>query len=135
MSFRHDDWDIWAVAIDGSGLRNLTHAPGYQAVPAWSPDGNTIAFGADPAAIGTTNISQAHIYLMNPDGSNVRQITRDPDTRDGFPAWLPDGRLSFQRTSNVNGNAQVDLWVMNPDGTDAHTFAINIGWAAWRPAH
>ncbi len=70
MSLRQD-WDIWVVGLDGSGLQNLTHAPGYQAVPAWSPDGTTIAFGADMEKRDLQGMTQAHIYAMNPDGTNV----------------------------------------------------------------
>lgn len=131
MSLR-DDWDIWVVGLDDSGLQNLTHGPGYQAVPAWSPDGTTIVFGADMEKDDLQGLTQAHIYAMNPDGSNARQLTHERE-RDGFPAWLPDGRLGFQRTSIVNGSPVAQLWIMNADGTEPRKLADDVAFASWRP--
>jgi Tol biopolymer transport system component len=132
MSFQHDDWDIWAVGLDGVGLRNLTHAPGYQAVPVWSPDGSTIAFGADPDGLDNTRLSQADIYAMQPDGKNVRRLTSSPNG-EGFPAWTSDGRLSYQRVTNGGAGPIAELWTMDPDGTHQRRFATDVAFASWRP--
>jgi TolB protein len=59
-------------------------------LPAWSPDGTQIVFGAfvgDPDESGNR---ESELFLMNSDGSNVRQLTDRPGP-DVDPAWSPDG--------------------------------------------
>ena len=57
------------------------------------------------------------IFVMNADGTEVRQLT-DNDTVDGRPAWSPDGtRIAFQ--SDRYGDAEV--FVMNADGTGVYS--------------
>jgi Tol biopolymer transport system component len=53
--------------------------------PAWSPDGRTIAFAR------RLNGGARTIYLVHPDGSGLRQLTKGRS-----PSWSPDGeRLAF----------------------------------------
>jgi Tol biopolymer transport system component len=59
---------------------------------AWSPDGQRFAF---TLAEGNTDITQ--IYVMNTDGTDLRQVTTSDTTHGASPQWLPDGnRLIFQ---------------------------------------
>ncbi len=78
----------WIMAIhpDGTGLRRVVDAArlvgGVHLVSGatWSPDGTRIAFTAGPDATDT------HIYLVDRDGSGVRQLTDGP-APDDSPAW------------------------------------------------
>jgi Tol biopolymer transport system component len=103
--------DIYVIDIDGTGLTKLTQDPDPlvpidDTRPDWSPDGARIAFQSN-------RTGNNEIYLMNPDGSDVRQLTSHPAT-DAAPEWSPDGeRIAFQ--SNRDGND--DIWVMNADGS------------------
>lgn len=64
---------LFMMNRDGSGLTPVTdrvyvyHEP----VPAWSPDGKSIAF------VGWTGIAQ-DIYAINPDGSSLVRLTTNP---------------------------------------------------------
>lgn len=74
--------------------------------PAWSPDGQRVAFVSH-----RTGVSQ--IYVMNADGSNVVNVTRSGSTERN-PTWSPDGgKLAF--TSDRTGNWEI--FSMQADGT------------------
>jgi dipeptidyl aminopeptidase/acylaminoacyl peptidase len=75
---------------------------------AWSPDGEQIVFSAGSAP----GIADRKLYLINADGSDLRQLTfGEPD--DGSPAWSPDGEW-------IAYMSWCDLWLIRPDGSDAH---------------
>ncbi|HET9322348.1 MAG TPA: hypothetical protein VFO03_00600 [Gaiellaceae bacterium] len=78
--------------------------------PAWSPDGKLIAFQGR----GTGDLLQ--IYVVRPDGSGLRQLTKRTSPGDGASeaAWAPDGRrIAF--TADFDGNNEI--WVVRPDGS------------------
>jgi TolB protein len=64
---------------DGSGQRCLTLTAWR--IPAWSPDGRKIAFLSK-------RDGNPEIYVMNTDGSEQRNVTRNP-ADDGLFAWSP----------------------------------------------
>ena len=68
-------WDLWIVGSDGTGLRRLTWL--YEDLPmgAFSPDGTQIAV-----------LGYNGVYLLNPDGSQVRRLVLDPGHSGGI-AW------------------------------------------------
>ena len=79
------------------------------AAPAWSPDGRQIAFESDLDGDG-------EIFIMNADGSNVRQITHNTIWDEG-PAWSPDGtKFVFSRGAD---DLHLQIWTMNADGSGA----------------
>jgi Tol biopolymer transport system component len=67
--------DIWVVAVDGTGLRQLTELGEDDPVPAWSSDGRWLAFSG---AFG--------VYLLGPDRRDVRLV--HDDVSSGL-TWLP----------------------------------------------
>jgi dipeptidyl aminopeptidase/acylaminoacyl peptidase len=91
--------EIFVMNADGSGVTNLTNAPGNDWQPAWSPDGTRIAF---TSARGGSHA----LWTMNADGSD--QVRLRPGGEE--PAWSPDGsKIAFTYSS--------DLYVISPDGT------------------
>ena len=79
---------IYRIQTDGNGLRALTpvHIERGDFDPVYAPDGNTIAFDS----FGRDGLLGA-IYLMNPDGAHVRQVT--PPWVGGFQSdWSSDGQ-------------------------------------------
>ena len=103
---------------DGSGTRRLTHNAGYDAEPAWSPDGRKIAFRSKEAVEASG--ADRDIYVMNADGSGKRNLTRNA-AWDGSPSWSPDGRrIAF--VSNRDG--RLEAHVMNADGSGQRSLAL-----------
>jgi Tol biopolymer transport system component len=88
--------DIWLTRADGSGTQtnlatNLTNDVPLDRSPRWSPDGKHLAFSSN-----RTGIFQ--IWLMNPDGSDKRQLTF-AENGCNIPFWSPDGRrIAWQLT-------------------------------------
>ena len=70
--------DIYAIDVDGSQEKRLTNSPGLDIFPAWSPDGERIAFtsGRD---------GNWEIYVMDSEGANQRRLTRTLQD-EGVPA-------------------------------------------------
>lgn len=78
-------------------------------VPAWSPDGQWIAFGRRQVR---TNASR-QVWLMGADGRNPVALTDDVALNAGPPQWSADGRfLLFQRFNQQAPNADPGIWLL-----------------------
>jgi len=122
---------------------------------AWSPDGSQLAFwavvldeDADPsnATLGPGGDFPAQIFVINADGSGLRQLTHEGDNR--WPTWSPDGsRIAFARgeltlkTAPDGSQAAFvrpgsrQLFTMASDGTDVQRVegVSPEGAIAWNP--
>jgi Tol biopolymer transport system component len=99
---------IATVAVAGGVATPITHGQARlgDAMPSWSPDGNSIAFVRDHASIG----------LVNPDGSGERTLVSQDGLVADAPAWSPDGRLvAFPATVDSQNNTE-RIDVIAPDG-------------------
>jgi hypothetical protein len=117
--------DIYVANVNGTGVRRVTTDPGAEDDPAWSPDGNKIAFTSD-------RDGNREIYVTSADGTNPVRLTNDP-AADYHPAWSPDGaRIAFvsDRMPTAGG-----IFVMNADGTNPVPLATgdNATDPAWSP--
>ena len=102
---------IYIMDSDGTNVQRMTDQ-GYAVSPAWSPNGQFLAFSwirhYGPGAPGNQDI-----YVMDIASKQFVQLTHDTGRND-FPSWSPDGRhLVFQ--SDRNGRWQI--YTMLADGT------------------
>ena len=76
------------------------------------------------------------IYTMNPDGSDVRQLTNlGPDSSASWESWSPDGKLIvFSKFSPPDIFLNGQLWVMNADGSNQHLLLAEPGFTEMRPS-
>jgi TolB protein len=102
---------IYTMEADGTNLQRMTDQ-GYAVSPAWSPNGQFLAF-AWIRKYGPGEPGSSDIYLMDIASKQWVQLTHDGGRND-FPSWSPDGRhIVFQ--SNRSGSLQI--WTMLADGT------------------
>jgi Tol biopolymer transport system component len=123
-------------------FRRLTDAKGYDAEGSYSPDGKLIAFASnrnaftDPLSEADQKLFQTDpsfmmdIFIMNSDGSNVRQLTNTPGY-DGGPFFSPDGKRICWRRFSKDG-LLAEIYTMNIDGSDVQQLTkMNV--MSWAP--
>jgi Tol biopolymer transport system component len=129
---------LYSVAVNGTGGRFLTGhdqpADGgilVEAHPDWSPEAGRIVFTR--YIVEGREAASPKIWAVDPDGSNLVQLTRGPRP-DFLPAWSPDGtKIAFTR--EFRGSAEIFL--MNADGSGVtqvtHDRAAHEQHPAWSP--
>ena len=82
------------MSTGGWGITPLIDHPAYDVNPVWSPDGRQIAFMSTRGyELGSIGPFPGHIYIVNNDGSGLRQVTHEPLTSSLGPSdWSADGR-------------------------------------------
>jgi Tol biopolymer transport system component len=141
----HDSYKIFTARSDGSDLRQLTSAPGYNAEATISRDGRKIVFTS-------TRDGDLEIYTMNADGTQVRRLTHELGY-DGGPFFSYDGKKIVYRADHPDTPQKVadykdllarglirpgnlEIWVMNADGSHkrqvTHNGAANFA-PYWLP--
>jgi Tol biopolymer transport system component len=122
----------------GSQPMSVTLAFGY---PSWSHDGNRIAL------TGRFANGDTHLFVMNADGSGLREIdtTGDPSPywKDyvSFPSWSPhDDQIAFSNADpeldaagQFMGFYTTSVWVIRSDGRGLRRLVRDASAPAWSP--
>ncbi len=136
IAFRSNRWpstsfDIWKMQADGGEPVRVTADVGrwgdsLETTPAWSPNGNALAFVSD-------RDGNREIYVTAADGSNPRRMTRNP-ANDQFPTWSPDGtQITFG--SDRDGNEEIYSMRASDGGGETNLTAnpATDRYPAWSP--
>jgi imidazolonepropionase-like amidohydrolase/Tol biopolymer transport system component len=105
--------DIYVMPIGGGTPTRIAEGLAYEQQPRFSPDGKRIAFVSDRG--GGDNI-----WVMNVDGSDKRQVTKEDFRLLNQPSWSPDGRFIVAKkhftTSRSLGTGEVWLYHVSGGG-------------------
>jgi len=129
---------IYTIRPDGAGERLLV---AEAAEPAWSPDGEWIAFTSARDEHGATCFHECYpsgeLYLARADGSGIRRLTHN-EADDRSPAWSPDGsEIAFVSDRSGRRTHENEIWVIGRDGSGLRRLTANSVWdldPAWSPA-
>ncbi len=137
-STRDGDPEIYVMDIDGSNQTRLTFQRGYDGGAFFSQDGSKIVFRAsrpktkeeladyeELATNGLFRPTTLEIYVMNVDGSDIKQITNFRKASFA-PFFHPDGeRIIFSSNVNSKSGRDFDLYMINIDGTSLEQITFN----------
>ena len=106
----YNESSLYIINADGSGLKQLTPAPGSDFEPAWSPDGTRIAFTSVRGGF-------RQIYSLDIETLEVSLLTNTTSAIESSqPAWSPDGTKIAYMARRVGA---YQIWSMNADGQEA----------------
>jgi len=137
----YETFDIFMAKPDGSNLRQITNAYGYDAEATVSPKGDKIVFTS-------TRDGDPEIYLMDIDGSNQIRLTFEKGY-DGGPFFSLDGSKIVFRASRPKTEEELkdyndlvenglvrptalEIYTMNSDGSNIKQ-VTNFGRASFAP--
>jgi Tol biopolymer transport system component len=101
--------ELYIMNADGSNVRRLTHAPGYDGGPFFSPSGGRIVWRRfDEKGMN------ADIYTMKRDGTDVRRVT-DFGSMSWAPFYHPSEKY-IVFTANKLGFENFELFIVDVEG-------------------
>ncbi len=103
--------DIYTMPIGGGSPTRISEGMAWEVHPRFSPDGRRIAFTSDRG--GADNI-----WIMNADGSNQAQVTKEKFRLLNQPSWSPDGQFIVAKKHFTTGRSlgTGEVWVYHISG-------------------
>jgi len=103
--------DIYTMPIAGGTPTRIAEGLAWEVHPRFSPDGRRIAFTSDRG--GGDNI-----WVMNTDGGDKRQVTKETFRLTNQPTWSPDGRYIVAKKHFTTGRSlgTGEVWLYHVSG-------------------
>ena len=138
-------WNIWEYDIPSQVLRriiasDLSAEVGHDVAPQFLPDGRIMFTSTRQVRSKAVLLDEGKpqysaqdeddnepaflLHVMNDDGTGIEQVSYN-QSHDFDPSVLSNGQVVFSRWDNAPGNDQVNLYRMNPDGSELELFYGN----------
>jgi dipeptidyl aminopeptidase/acylaminoacyl peptidase len=127
----NEQHDLYVIDVASGAVQQLTNNHECQEYPVqFSPDNQRLT-------ILTNRAGQMNLWTMRADGSDYTQLTAYASPVSGG-IWSPDGQWIAFGTNQTSLLKNVDIYVVRPDGSDAHkVYSGSVGsqdWVAdWSP--
>jgi dipeptidyl aminopeptidase/acylaminoacyl peptidase len=137
------NYDVFTVNASSGLVQRITHTRAVEYVPRWSPDGKLIAYLGTRRTLTSseTTMEDTHVWVMNGDGSNRRELGATINNRQDSLAWSPDSKsvymtveergnvhlyritlASGQAEMTIGGRGEIDGWSTSNRGAIAYVF-------------
>ncbi len=134
--------DIYTLPVDGGQAKLISGGMPFDSQPRFSPDGKWIAFLSD-------RDGGENVWIMKPDGSDPKQLSKETWADFASPSWTPDSsyvlvsktteafslRLLRRRFRLGDLNAGASLNVIHPEFTNMlrrwPSWSVLAGSSAW----
>jgi imidazolonepropionase-like amidohydrolase/Tol biopolymer transport system component len=115
--------DLYTIPVAGGEATRITSGAAFDMQPRFSPDGSLIAFATDRD--GATNI-----WVVEPDGSHPRQVSREKKWFINSPTWSPDGHYLYARHHFVKERSlgAGEVWLYHVAGSDGLQITEKESW-------
>lgn len=103
--------DIYTMPMAGGTPTRIAEGLAWEVQPRFSPDGKRIAFTSDRG--GGDNI-----WIMNRDGSDMKQVTKEKFRLLNQPSWSPDGRyiVAKKHFTTARSLGTGEVWIYHVSG-------------------
>ena len=91
------NYDLFALNVTSGAIRRITATENAEYQPRWSPDGKTIAYLGTKRGLTDleTTMEDTHVWLIDADGRNRRELGAGIDNRQFDANWSPDGKWVY----------------------------------------
>lgn len=112
---------VWRVDLPGGWPTPVTVFDDPISQVSWSPVGDWLAFSIAPA--GGMN---EQLYIVHPDGTDIRRLTDNGDENNRLARWLPDGK-TIVYFSNRRSREKMDLYIRDITKNSPQCIARDVG--------
>ena len=105
--------DLYLLPIEGGDAKPLTTSMAWEMQARFSPDGKRIAYMSDAA--GGDNI-----WVMNADGSNAKEVSKESFRLMNNPVWHPNGKYIAARKhfTGTRSAGSGEIWLFHASSSD-----------------
>ena len=135
LSYRSGLTKIFIMNADGTNQFQLTASAVNESNIDWSPDGQQLTF--ESYHFTPDYMEHYDVWVVNADGSALKNLTPYNAAADTEPDWSPDGKTLVMASTRHNGSqyGYKEIYTINPDGSNAvrHTYSRGNFAPKWAP--